>query len=95
MMALADQRAGVHHGFVNPALYRHAGGAAFRDVRSAHAPVAVVRRDFNNGVNDRDGTDVSLRTADKDTSLKTKRGYDDVTGIGSPRGVRFLNALRR
>jgi subtilase family serine protease len=95
VMALADQRAHFHHGFVNPALYRLYRSAAFRDVRSAHTPVAVVRRDFVNGVNPHDGTAVSLRTADRDTSLNTKRGYDDVTGLGSPRGTKFLKALAR
>ncbi len=95
VMALADQRAHFHHGFVNPAIYRLYRTAALRDVRSAHTPIAVVRRDFNNGVNRRDGTSVSLRTADRDTSLNTKRGYDDVTGLGSPRGLRFLRALDR
>jgi hypothetical protein len=57
--------------------------------------VAVVRRDFNNGVTGADGTSVTLRTADRGTSLTTKRGYDDVTGLGSPRGARFLRALDR
>jgi hypothetical protein len=95
VMALADQKAHFHHGFVNPALYRLYRTPALQDVRRSHTPVAVVRRDFVNGYNAHDGTSITLRTADRDTSLHTKRGYDDVTGLGSPRGKRFLRALAR
>ncbi len=35
----------------------------------------------------------SLRTFDQTESLATTPGYDDVTGIGSPNGQRFLDAL--
>jgi subtilase family serine protease len=93
-MALADQKASFHHGFLNPASYELAGGRAIRDIRRARSKIAVVRRDYNNGVNKKDGTSVTLRTADMDTSLHTRRGYDDVTGIGAPRGAHLLNALR-
>jgi hypothetical protein len=71
-----------------------AGGRAIRDIRPARSKVAVVRRDYNNGVNKKDGTSVTLRTADMDTSLHTKRGYDNVTGLGAPRGAHLLKALR-
>ena len=54
----------------------------------------MLRRDYNNGVNKKDGTSVTLRTADMDTSLHTKKGYDDVTGLGAPRGAHLLKALR-
>ena len=35
----------------------------------------------------------SLRTFDQTESLATTPGYDDVTGVGSPNGQRFLAAL--
>jgi hypothetical protein len=52
-----------------------------------------VRNDFVNFVDDTDGVTTSLRTFDQTESLATKPGYDDVTGVGSPNGQRFLNAL--
>ena len=93
-MALADQAAGFAHGFVNPALYALAGSGAIRDVRPTGEQLASVRRDYNNGVNAANGYTVSLRTLDTDSSLRTRKGYDDVTGLGSPRGDRLIAALK-
>jgi subtilase family serine protease len=94
VMALADQAAGFAHGFANPAFYRLAGTAAYRDVMPAPSRIAAVRRDFVNGVNRKKGFDVSLRTLDMDASLRTGPGFDNVTGLGSPNGGAFINALR-
>jgi len=55
---------------------------AFRDVR--HRAGANVRSDYVNGVNPKDGLLYSVRTFDQDSSLVTKQGWDDVTGIGTP-----------
>jgi subtilase family serine protease len=93
-MALADQAAGFAHGFVNPALYALAGSGAIRDVRPAGEQLAAVRRDYNNGVNAAKGYTVSLRTLGTDSSLRTRKGYDNVTGLGSPRGDRLIAALK-
>jgi subtilase family serine protease len=93
VMALADQRAGRHHGFANPALYAGYGTAAYRDTVAPDQPIAVVRNDFANGLDDTDGVVTSLRTFDQTQSLATTPGYDDVTGIGSPNGQKFLDAL--
>ena len=93
VMALADDHAGFHHGFANPALYDLAGTDAFRDVRGKRKEVAVARNNFNNGVNGNDGISTVLRTTDRDTSLHARRGYDDVTGLGSPAGAAFLEGL--
>jgi subtilase family serine protease len=94
LMALADQAAGFHHGFANPALYGLAGTGAFRDVLPASTPLAAVRRDFVNSVNRKKGYEVSLRSFNRDSSLRTTPGYDNVTGIGSPNGAAFINGLR-
>jgi subtilase family serine protease len=95
MMAIADQIAGHPHGFVNPALYSVAGGKAFHDIVPARHPSALVRIDFNNSQNGRAGHTVSTRVSDHDGSLKTARGYDDVTGVGSPNGGWFFHILGR
>ena len=94
VMALADQRARFSHGFANPALYLVAGSRAYRDIVDPPSPVAAVRGDFVNGEDAADGITFSVRTMNQTESLHTIPGYDDVTGIGTPNGEAFLNALR-
>jgi subtilase family serine protease len=94
-MALADQAAGFHHGFVNPALYRLYDRKALRDVRAVRTNLAQLVNVFSNGVNRKDGIQTKLATGDMDSSLKATRGYDNATGLGSPRGDRLLRALKR
>jgi subtilase family serine protease len=86
MQALATEKQGGRLGFANPRIYRLArsGSNAFRDVTSAHDPDANVRPDYANSVNAKDGIVYSVRTFDDDSSLNTSRGWDDVTGVGSP-----------
>jgi len=67
-------------GFANPLLYA-IGGLAFRDVKSPKSTLAVTRRDAS-----------ALVTLNEDSSLQTTAGYDDVTGIGTPRGSLLLLA---
>ena len=90
VMALADQQAGRAHGFANPALYSLAGfRAAFRDIVPG-PKLGVARRNYVNGENGKDGvTPPSARTFDaKLQSLRTRVGYDTLTGNGAPNGSR-------
>jgi len=82
IMALADQAAGQPHGFANPLFYCAAG--AFTDIASPASTIAVVRTNFNNGVDATAGLSYRLRTMNQTLSLKTTPGYDDVTGLGTP-----------
>jgi subtilase family serine protease len=93
VMALADQRAGYHHGFANPWLYSLAGSPAFRDIMPG-AKTAVTRRNYTNGVDASGGyTNPTVRTFDADIqSLRTLKGYDTLTGLGAPNGAKFVNA---
>ena len=93
LMALADQQAGFHHGFANPALYALSGSNAYRDIVDPASTVAVVRVDYNNSVDAADGTTTSLRTANQTGTLHTIAGYDDVTGLGSPVGAALISLL--
>ncbi len=94
IMALADQAAGAHHGFANPALYG-LGSAAFHDVVPATSPVAVVRANFVNSVDASNGYSYFLRTTDfGGLTIHTAPGYDDVTGLGSVAGSAFIDALK-
>jgi subtilase family serine protease len=93
MMALADDAAGMAHGFANPALYALAGTSAFHDIVSPAHPQAVVRANYANGVNKKDGVYFALRTMNQTGTLHTRPGYDDVTGNGTPNGSHFLSGL--
>jgi subtilase family serine protease len=93
MEALAIQRGGTRLGLLNPALYRLARTRAFRDVVDPPRTIAVVRTNFNNSLDPRGGRSFSLRTMNQTGTLSTARGYDNVTGLGSPRGERFVDAL--
>jgi subtilase family serine protease len=93
VMALADQAARHRHGFANPLLYSKAGSRAFHDVLPSSHNLAVVRNDFVNGVDASDGTTTKLRSLDTTGTIHTRRGYDDVTGLGTPNGQSFLQAL--
>jgi subtilase family serine protease len=91
-IAVASQVAGGPLGFLNPALYGSIyGTSAVRDVDHGRAVTdAVVRVDYNNGLNANDGTTISARTLNQTGTIYTRPGYDDVTGVGSPNGVSFL-----
>ena len=89
LMALADDLTHSAHGFINPALYRLAGSDSIKDIK--HIKQAEVRVDFVNGLDAADGTTTSVRTFDDQAlAIKTRDGYDDVTGLGVPRGIVFL-----
>ncbi|HEX2916566.1 MAG TPA: S53 family peptidase [Chloroflexia bacterium] len=89
-------------GFVNPALYKqNPGSGAISDVLPPSAPTAVLRN-----VGDSTGLTLTLRTINSvptgtngpviegaDSSLRTTRGYDNVTGLGTPEGTAFVKAL--
>jgi subtilase family serine protease len=92
IMALADQAAGHRHGFANPLFYGLAGNAAFKDIVNPASTLAVVRTNYNNGVDESGGLNYRLRTLNQTLSLQTTPGYDDVTGLGTPTSA-FLSAL--
>jgi subtilase family serine protease len=84
MQADATQAAGGRLGFANPAIYQLArdGVAAYNDVLPNED--AVVRTDFADGIDGKNGYRYSVRTFDDDSSLWTAKGWDPVTGIGTP-----------
>jgi subtilase family serine protease len=86
IMALSDQKAGSPHGFANPFFYAHP--SKFYDVTSSKT--AVARRNFNNGVDDCNGTADRLRTFNDYSGSPTQStgaGWDNVTGLGVPNGI--------
>ncbi|HEY2173059.1 MAG TPA: hypothetical protein VGH85_04530, partial [Mycobacteriales bacterium] len=78
-------------GFANPALYKLAGSKQFTDVLPKQTGGGNVRPDFVNGLDASDGILYSVRTFDQDSSLMVTKGWDDVTGIGTPNAA-YLGA---
>jgi subtilase family serine protease len=97
IMALSDQKkGGAPHGFANPFFYG-LPSTAFTDITSVKT--AVARRNFNNDVDDSEGTADVLRTFDDydrsgevsggpgSPTQHTNVGWDNVTGRGVPVGI--------
>lgn len=78
MVALSQQVTHSRIGFANPTLYAldRVLPGSFRDVKPSATPVAVEYTSATSGHR-------FLITMDKDTSLSTTPGYDDVTGMGA------------
>jgi subtilase family serine protease len=95
MLALAAQRAGHPFGLANPTLY--AARDASVDITKAELGTypGAVRPDYVNGIDDSDGYLYSVRLFDWDDvlTIHVRNGYDDVTGVGSPDGEAWLNAV--
>ncbi|MEP7090852.1 MAG: S53 family peptidase [Nocardioidaceae bacterium] len=84
MTALRSQNAGKRLGFLNPTIYAAAGGTTLTDIKGTPKDAGNVRADYVNGENAKDGLLYSVRTFNQDASLAIRKGWDDVTGVGSP-----------
>jgi subtilase family serine protease len=98
---IADAQQGQHavFGFTDPVLYRLNGTSAFHDILpSASAPApfrgVVCNKAFC-------GAPLLITFDDQSpnmfgyTGQVTIKGYDNMTGIGTPNGQQFINALRK
>ncbi|MFI7386744.1 protease pro-enzyme activation domain-containing protein [Streptomyces sp. NPDC049813] len=100
VQALAQQeRGGRAIGFANPAIYDRYdahGSRVYHDVTDhpVKGELAVARVDFANSVDASEGLLTSVRSLGDDASLKAVRGYDDVTGVGSP-APGYVRSYRR
>ncbi|MGW5660997.1 S53 family peptidase [Streptomyces sp. NPDC003758] len=87
VQALAQEaRGGQPIGFANPEIYARYGSKVYHDVTDnpTGSGLAVARVDFVNGYDATGGIATSVRSLGKDSSLSAEKGYDDVTGVGSP-----------
>ncbi len=84
--ALSQQHQGSRQGFLNPQLYQSAKSnpSLFLDIAKAGPDAGNVRADYANGLDPSDGVLYSVRTFNQDSSLAVTKGWDPVTGIGSP-----------
>jgi len=91
VVAVANQ---AHHhplGFINPLYYKLLGTSALHDIVAPTSPVAQVRTEFVNGVDNSQGKLYRLQTVDVQSStLHDTPGYDNETGVGTPRGPAFF-----
>ncbi|MEU9157752.1 S53 family peptidase [Streptomyces sp. NPDC048417] len=98
VQALAQEAAGGKAlGFANPSIYAKYGKkGVFHDVTDnpTGSGLAVARVDFANSVDATDGLLTSVRSLGKDSSLSAVKGYDDVTGVGSPAGG-YVSSYRK
>ncbi len=78
-------------GFANPMLYA-LDKSSFYDVQKTHDS-GNIRQDWANGINGDDGELFSVRTFNQDSSLKTNKGWDDVTGRGTPNGGPYTSNI--
>jgi subtilase family serine protease len=97
VQALAEEaRGGKPIGFANPEIYKRYGSKAYHDVTDnpTGSGLAVARVDFVNGYDATGGLATSVRSLGKDSSLKAVKGYDDVTGVGTPANG-YVESYRR
>ncbi|UXY27188.1 S53 family peptidase [Streptomyces sp. HUAS TT20] len=98
VQALAQEaQGGKAIGFANPGIYSKYGKTGvFHDVTDnpTGSGLAVARLDFVNGFDASGGLATSVRSLGKDSSLSAVKGYDDVTGVGSPGGG-YVRSYRR
>jgi subtilase family serine protease len=91
VVAVADQFSHKSLGFINPLYYKLLGTKALHDIAAPKSPVAQVRADFVNGLDNSQGLLFKLQTIDvQSTTLHDTKGYDDETGVGTPDGPAFF-----
>jgi subtilase family serine protease len=95
VVAVADQFTHRSLGFINPLYYKLLGTPALHDITAPKSPVAQVRTNYANSLDNSQGKTYELGTIDVQSStLHDTKGYDDETGVGTPDGPAFfLGAL--
>ncbi len=92
LTAVEEQALHAQLGFLNPLLYKVLyGTSALHDVNNGRAITSgVVRVNFANSFDASAGLTTSLRTFNQTGTIWTRKGYDDVTGVGTPDALNFL-----
>jgi subtilase family serine protease len=103
MVAAAQQGQAAPFGFANPLLYQLAGTTAVHDILPLTSDTPALFRGALCAVNAEKCTTEALETYDDQdpaffdegyTGQVTRSGYDNMTGIGTPNGQKFITALR-
>ena len=96
LVADAQQGRPISFGFINPLLYRLSGSRAFRDVLPVTASMPQQNRAAYLPADDTFSPSVDVFDAQDraQTDQVTAKGYDTMTGIGTPNGSAFIVGLR-
>jgi subtilase family serine protease len=96
LVADAQQGQKSAFGFINPLLYRLARTQAFHDILPVTASMPQQDRDSYTPAGG--GVSTALNVFDSQerayTQQVTAKGYDTMTGVGTPNGTAFINGLR-
>jgi subtilase family serine protease len=97
LIADAQQGQKSAFGFINPLIYRLAGTQAFHDILPVTASMPQQDRDAWEPASE--GISPALDVFDSQerayTQQVTAKGYDTMTGVGTPNGAAFITGLRR
>ena len=94
VVADAVQFNGSPIGFINPLLYENIDTSAITDVTAPPTTEATVRTNLTNPGNPASKPTWVLQTIDVPTKIFAAPGYDDQTGVGTPNGQFFLQAMK-
>jgi subtilase family serine protease len=94
VVADAVQYNGSAIGFINPLLYEDIDTPAITDVTAPATHEATVRTNFSNPENSSSPLAWELQSIDVPTTIFAGPGYDDQTGVGTPNGMNFLQAMK-
>jgi subtilase family serine protease len=99
MVIAAQQGQSGPFGLINPAIYKLAGTSAFHDIRPLTAASPALFRGIACDAATC-GTQLLTTFDDQDPSMPgytgqvTLKGYDNMTGVGTPDGQKFITAMR-
>lgn len=93
-VAVIADRNGGRLGFLNPSLYR-VGKRAIRPIGPPRNPAVSAMVSYTNFLDPTDGANVELLSGGEYGTLTVRKGYDDVTGLGSPSARILAKRLRR
>jgi subtilase family serine protease len=97
LVADAQQGQKSPFGLINPLIYRLAGTSAFHDTLPVTASTPQQDQDSYTPADGADAASINTFDSQKTTSTTqvTAKGYDTMTGLGTPNGQAFVMALRR
>ncbi len=97
LVADAQQGQKSAFGFINPLLYRLAGTPALRDILPVTASMPQQDRDAWQAASGGASPAVDVFDSQERASTQqvTAKGYDTMTGVGTPNGAAFITGLRR
>jgi subtilase family serine protease len=94
VVADAVQYHGSAIGFINPLLYEDIDTPAITDVTAPSTHEATVRTNLTNPEDSTSPLSWELQSIDVPSTIFAGPGYDDQTGVGTPNGMSFLQAMK-